>query len=112
MPRRKKPTEESIRSANAILEEMSKSDNKARVMVIWPLFMVRFQATPEKREGESLYTLSAEGFDIHLAPAMSEAILFSSDGGLFLSHKGMAMTIELGEYETEELLARYPGLAI
>jgi hypothetical protein len=46
---------------------------------------------------------------MNIAPAMSETILFSPEGGLFLSRKGMGLTIEPEEHSAEGLLVRHPG---
>lgn len=108
----KRASEDAVRAALSILEEMSKRDKEVQVLVVGPgpFLSLAFEATVEKYEElEDCYILSTEAFDMNIAPAMSETILFSLEGGLFLSRKGIAITIELEEHSAEELLERYPG---
>lgn len=105
----KRASEDMIHTALSILEEMSKSDKAVQVMVFGPMFTLDFEATVTKGQVEGYYALSTECFDMNVAPSMSDTILFSPEGGVFLSRKGMGMTIEPEERGAEELLARYPG---
>ena len=106
--KRKRAREKAVRKVLSSLEEMIKIDS-VQVTVLGPLFTLTFEATLEKHEVEGWYTLSREGFDINIAPELSEIILFSPEGGVFMSRKGMAITIELEARSAEEILARYPG---
>lgn len=107
--KRKNPSEGAIREALLRLEEMSKSGKEVQAMAFGPFFTLDFAANVEKYAVEGYYTLRTEAFDMNLAPAMAETLLFHPEGGLFLQRQGFAMTIEPEEHSTEELLERYPA---
>lgn len=99
---------EQIRAALTRLEEIAKSGKQVHVTVVSPAFPLRFQATIKKFE-EGWYALSAEGFEVIVAPVWSEAILFAPDGGgLCLIRENVAVTIDPDKYGREEILAHYP----
>jgi hypothetical protein len=104
----KRASEDTFRAALSILEEMIKSGKQVHVMVVGGPFILTFEAAVEKHDVECWYAITAEGFNISVAPAMSKTILFSSDGGLLFNSKSMAMTIEPEEHSAEELVARFP----
>ena len=99
---------EQIQAALARLEEIDKSGKQVHVTVIGPAFPLRFRATIKKFE-EGWYALSAESFEIIVAPVWSEAILFAPEGGgLCLIRENVAVTIDPEQCGNNELLARFP----
>ncbi len=72
----KRASEEAVRAALSILEQMSKSEKEVHVMVIGPLFTVTFEAAIEKHSVEGIYTLSTDKFDMNVAPSLAETLLF------------------------------------
>ena len=104
----KRVSAEQIRAALARLEEIGKIGKQVHVTVVSLAFPLRFHATIKKFE-EGWYALSAEGFEIIVAPEWSEAILFAPEGGgLCLIRENVAVTIDPDKYSSEELLAHYP----